>query len=123
MERCVCEDLKGLRIEGGGVASGRIQPDEEGVADCLVLDLTHGPSLFGIAAAKEGLVADMFGDLRLIIASACVCCVYVHTCEVCMCVYTCALYVLYAVYMCICVYVYMCICMYTNVEFLRVFQT
>ena len=99
MERCVCEDLKGLRIEGGGVASGRIQPDEEGVADCLMLDLTHGPSLFGIAAAKEGLVADMFGDLRLIIASACV---YVHTCEVCMCMYTCALYVLYTVYMRIC---------------------
>ena len=100
MERGVCEDLKGLRIEGGGVA------------DCLVLDLTHGPSLFGIAAAKEGLVADMFGlfeDLRLIIASACVCCVYVHTCEVCMCVYTCALYVLYAVYMCICACAYVCI--------------
>ena len=56
MESGVCEDLKGLRIEGGGGASGGIEPDEEGVADCLVLDLTHGPSLFGIAAAKEGSV-------------------------------------------------------------------
>lgn len=60
-EEMVCEDMKGLHIEGAnGEASDAPRHGEElgvadeGVADCLVLDLTHGPSLFGIIAAMEG---------------------------------------------------------------------
>ncbi|KAL5493356.1 hypothetical protein EMCRGX_G014525 [Ephydatia muelleri] len=62
-DEMVCEDMQGLCIGGGGVGGGvkvihgegQVSgSDEGGVADCLVLDLTHGPSLFGIVAAKEG---------------------------------------------------------------------
>ena len=59
MEGGVCEDMRGLCLEGGGGARGGgvcgdARDDGGGVVDCIVLDLTHGPSLFGIAAAKEG---------------------------------------------------------------------
>ena len=52
-EEMVCADMNGLCIGGGG--EGQLgRSDEGGVANCLVLDLTHGPSLFGIAAAMKG---------------------------------------------------------------------
>eukprot|EP00731_Ephydatia_muelleri_P010854 Em0005g1440a len=44
------EALSGSESEEDEMVSG----SDGGVADCLVLDLTHGPSLFGIVAAKEG---------------------------------------------------------------------
>ena len=50
--------LRAVREEGG--EEEMEEETDEGVAECLLLDMCHGLSLFGLAAAKLGSLSQIF---------------------------------------------------------------